>query len=180
MATKNASTSAISTQQLNRLKPEQPEPSTCTARKVLQYACVTTEKGREWAVPTDLVVDFPGGRRVLMHEVDFYDDMMDPENWILESESSDPDNYPWMVLRRNKSKSPYYRDPGAPRDPVEHKNALKLDNFLRGLGLSDVHIAYILDAVKPFKLVPHFSGPVIKIKGIVSSKGTRRPARKSA
>jgi hypothetical protein len=77
------------------------------------------------------------------------------------------------------AESPYLRNPGSPPDKAEYKNALRLDNLLRSFGLSDVHIGYIMDAVKPFKLTP--LGPLIEIKGVViKRKPARRRARKSA
>jgi hypothetical protein len=57
----------------------------------------------------------------------------------------------------NTEKNPYLKSFDDPADPVDHKNALELEKFLRRFGLSDVHIAYILDAVKPFKLTPHIT-----------------------
>jgi hypothetical protein len=72
----------------SRVQPK-PEPKKAYAHEIRECARVTTEKGDEWAIPGDWVVDFPGGRRILVHAVDYFEaeGMFGPDRWLSFTES---------------------------------------------------------------------------------------------
>jgi hypothetical protein len=75
---------------------------------------------------------------------------------------------------------PYERNPNSISDGTDYKNALELDKFFRRrLGLSDVHIGYIMDALKRTRLSePDYQ--VTKIRRAAKASKQASAARKSA
>lgn len=167
----------------SRLNPEQPQPQRLVMREVQQYACVTTDKGQEWAIPGDWVADSTGGQRMLMHLGDYLEMLESTEEWEIDEESPMGANDHWLIMTRKKWRDPIYRDPKSPPDPNDHKNALELQEFLqRRFDLGDVHIGYIMDALKHIKLSSPYGGQMVEIRGTVKrvNRRTAKRVRKSA
>jgi hypothetical protein len=174
MATKKATTRTDSTQ---------PIPNQCYRFNIGQFTRITTEKGTEWAVPGDSLLDFPGGRRVLVHCIDLTEanGLFPPTEWV-EPETGHPKEDDWFRMYQPIDPGPYERNPNSISDGTDYKNALELDKFLRRrLGLSDVHIGYIMDALKRTRLSgPDYQVTEIRRAAKASKQASAAPARKSA